>query len=268
MCYYNGQKVTRAEFIRLKHLEKALANYDFLGRDLEIGFEYGPAAVLKPVEGREDFDIVQMEWGFIPHYMKNRKDLEHFRKGGSNPATGKYDPPIITLNAIGEEMFDKVTYKKAAQERRCLVLSSGFYEWRHIFPVSKKTGKPVKTAVKYPYFISLKDREYFFMAGIWTPWTDKETGEYVESFSIVTTKANELMAQVHNSKKRMPVILNEDLAWEWMFGSLDQKRILEIAATQYPAAGMRAHPIAKDFIGALNPQEPFDYEELPPLEVA
>ncbi len=64
--------------------------------------------------------------------------------------------------------------------------------------------------------------------GIWTPWRDKNTGGYVESFAIVTTKAKKLMEQVHNSKKRMPTILNEDLAYEWMFGKLDEKRITEI----------------------------------------
>jgi putative SOS response-associated peptidase YedK len=267
MCYYNGQKVIHAEFIRLKQLEKALANYDFLSRDLNVGFDYNLNAVCKPTAGKEDFDIVQMEWGFIPHYINNREDLLHFRKGGTNPKTGKYDLPILTLNAIGEELFDKVTYKKAAMERRCLILSSGFYEWRHIFPANKRTGLPTKTAIKYPYHIQLKDKEYFFMAGIWTPWTDKNTGEYVESFAIVTTKANKLMEQVHNIKKRMPAILNEDLAYEWMFGKLDEKRILEIAATQFPSDEMFAYPVAKDFREALEPLKAFDYVDLPAMEL-
>jgi putative SOS response-associated peptidase YedK len=268
MCYYNGQKVTHAEFIRLKQLEKALAKYDFLTHDLNIGFEYGLNTVLKPMPDKEDFDLVQMEWGFIPHYINNREDLKHFRFGGVNPKSGKFDVPIITLNAIGEELFQKVTYKKAAMERRCLVLSSGFYEWRHIFPKNKKTGLPLKTAVKYPYFINLPEKEYFYMAGIWTPWTDKNTGEYVESFSIVTTKANQLMEQVHNAKKRMPTILNEDLAYEWIFGKLDEKRVTEIATTQYPAEEMKAVSISKDFITALDHQQPFEYADLPALEVA
>ena len=70
---------------------------------------------------------------------------------------------------------------------------------------------PLKTANKYPYYISLKDRGYFYMAGIWQPWNDKTTGEHVETFAIITSKANKLMEQVHNSKKRMPTILNHDL---------------------------------------------------------
>ena len=47
MCYYNGQKVTREEYIRLKQLEKAIAKYDFLNRDLQVGFDYNMNAVLK-----------------------------------------------------------------------------------------------------------------------------------------------------------------------------------------------------------------------------
>ena len=87
--------------------------------------------------------------------------------------------------------------------RGCLVLSNGFYEWRHVFPIGKKYGKPLKTAVKYPYHIGLKDKEYFYIAGIWQPWKDVETGEYVETFSVVTTAANKIMEQIHNSKKRV-----------------------------------------------------------------
>jgi putative SOS response-associated peptidase YedK len=268
MCYYNGQKVTHEEFIRLKQLEKLVANYDFLSRDLQIGFDYNQNAVLKRQQDVEDFDIVQMEWGFIPHYLKTREDVFKMRNGYKD-ATGKFRPPITTLNAICEELIlpGKI-YRDAALKRRCLVLSTGFFEWRHIYPLNKRTGLPLKTANKYPYYISLKDKGYFYMAGIWQPWTDKETGEHVESFAIVTTKANKLMEQVHNSKKRMPTILNEDLAYEWLFGDLEEKRILEIAATQYPATDMQACSIAKDFREALEPAKVFEYEDVPALELS
>lgn len=268
MCYYNGQKVSHAEFIRLKQLEKKLADYDFLDRDLQIGFNYSDNAVLKKTDDKEEFDIVKMEWGFIPHYLKTREDVNKMRNGYKD-ATGKYRPAIITLNAVCEELLlpGKI-YRDATLKRRCLVLSSGFFEWRHIFPLNKKTGLPLKTANKTPYYISVKDKPYFFMAGIWQPWTDKVTGEHVETFSIVTTAANKLMEQVHNSKKRMPTILNEDLAYEWMFGNLSEERILEIAATQFPANEMQACTIAKDFREALEPTKVFEYEDVPALELA
>jgi putative SOS response-associated peptidase YedK len=270
MCYYNGQKVSRAEYIRLKELEKLVASYDFLGRELQIGFDYALNAVLKPLSndnGQHDFEIVQMEWGFIPPYLKTREDVFKMRNGYKD-ANGKFKPPITTLNAVSEEMLSPgKIYREAALKRRCLVLSTGFFEWRHVFPLNKRTGQPLKTANKYPYYITLKDQPYFFMAAIWQPWTDKVTGEYVESFAIVTTAANSLMQQIHNSKKRMPTILDEDLAYEWMFGDLDENRISEIGRFQYPAGKMQACTIAKNFRETLEPTKEFAYEDLPALEL-
>ena len=266
MCYYNGQKVTRDEYIRLKNLEKLVAHYDFLDRDLLVGFDYNVNAVLKPVEGKEDFDLVQMEWGFIPPYLKTREDVFRMRNGYQDE-TGKFRPAMITLNAVGEELLaPRKIYRQAALSRRCLVLSTGFYEWRHIHRINKRTGQPNKTAEKYPYFISVKDRNYFFIAGLWQPWTDQLTGEYVETCTLVTTPANALMEQLHNSKKRMPTILDEDLAWEWLFGDLEEKRILEMATTQFPAEQMQAWTLKKDFLHSLSPTEPHVYPDLPPLD--
>lgn len=273
MCYYNGVKVTRSEFIRLKSIEKAIAQYDFLNKPLHIGFDYSNTPVLKRIEGKEDFDIIEMEWGFLPEpnkwpFIKTREDALRMRHGYKDP-NGKFTPPITTLNAVSEEMLlPNKMYRDAALKRRCLVLSTGFYEWRHVFPKNKKTGAPLKTAVKYPYRIKVKDREYFFMAGIWQPWKDTETGEYVETLAIVTTAANSLMKQVHNSKERMPTILSEDLAWEWLFGDLPENRIKEIGQYQYPADEMEVYTLPKDFREALDPTEPYEYSavDLPPLE--
>lgn len=265
MCYYNGQKIIRSEYIRLKEVTKTVANYDFLNRDIVIGFDYGNSAVLKANTKKNDFDIVAMEWGFIPHYIPNRAELLKFRLGFKN-ANGQYKPPTITLNAIGEELLRKVTFKKAALHSRCLVLSTGFFEWRHVHPLSARTGKPLKTPKKYPYHIRLRDKEYFFMAGIWQPWTDKETGEYVESFAIVTTRANKLMSQIHNSRMRMPSILTEELAYEWLFGALDTEKITEVATHQIASEKMEAFPISKDFLSQIDPLEEMDYKELSALE--
>ncbi|MEP7143656.1 MAG: SOS response-associated peptidase family protein [Ferruginibacter sp.] len=268
MCYYNGVKVIRSEFIRLKSLEKALANYDFLSKPLHIGFDYSNVPVIKRMEEVEDFDILQMEWGFLPSYIKTREQATKFRMGYKKD-NGQFQPPILTLNAVGEELlFPNKMYKDAALKRRCLVLSTGFYEWRHIFPLNKKTGLPLKTAVKYPYHIGLKGKEYFYIAGIYNPWTDTATGEHIETLALVTTAANTLMKQIHNSKERMPAILTEDLAWEWLFNDLEEKRITEIATYQFPAEQMEACTIGKDFREALEPTERFTYENLPALDIA
>lgn len=268
MCYYNGVKIIHSEFIRLKNMEKAIAQYEFLNKPLLIGFDYQNIPVLKRVEGKEDFEIVEMEWGFLPAYIKTREQANKFRQGYKKE-NGGWQEPIITLNATSEEMlFENKIYRDAALHRRCLVLSSGFYEWRHVFPIGKKTGKPIKTAVKYPYHIGVKGSEYFYMAAIYNPWTDQATGEHVDTCAIVTTAANPLMEQIHNTRKRMPAILTENLAWQWLSGNPDEAQISTIGHFQFPAREMEACTIVKDFREAPDPAETFEYADLPPLVIS
>ena len=152
-------------------------------------------------------------------------------------------------------------FRHAALNRRCLVLASHFFEWRHYQPVdSKKT-------IAYPYKIELAGANYFYMAGIWQPWTDKETGETMDTFAIVTTQANQLMQAIHNTKKRMPTILPEDLAWEWIMPNLTEQRIKEIASYQLPATLMSCQSIQKNFKTAEDPLAAFNYAELPAITI-
>jgi putative SOS response-associated peptidase YedK len=272
MCYYNAQKVTRAEFLRLKQIEKTIVERDYFNRLVIVGFDFGPITVLKPVEGIEDFEIVQMEWGFLPDSLKwpfieTRQDAFKIRRGYTD-ARGKFVQPVNFLNAVSEELLttNKV-YRQAALKRRCIIPSSGFYDWRHVFPLNKRTGQPLKTAVKYPYRVMVKNKELFWLAGIWEQWTDAETGETVDTCSIVTTEANLVMAQIHNSKKRMPTMLTDDLAWEWMFGKLDEKRISEIAKWQIPWEDLKYYTLTKDFLNSGDPLAEFVYPDLPPLDL-
>lgn len=105
------------------------------------------------------------------------------------------------------------------------------------------------------------------MAGIWNPWTDKDTGEHVNTLAITTTVANGLMMQVHNSKKRMPTILDDELAWRWMMEPLGDEEIEAMAKTQYPSGAMTACTITKEFQAKLDPTEQFEYEDVPALEL-
>ncbi|MGK6342473.1 SOS response-associated peptidase [Chryseobacterium sp. DT-3] len=246
-------------------------NYDFLDSELHQGFNYGKIAVLKPTDDRCNFDIVQMEWGFIPSYVKNREAVQKMRFGYKDNM-GKWHQPYTTLNAKGEELLlkDESTgrekmFRKAALERRCLILSSEFYEWRHIYRLNKRTNQPVKTPDTYPYHIGLKGKEYFFIAAIWQNWTDKDTGETVDTVALVTTEANSLMRQIHNSKNRMPTMLPDELAWEWMMEDLTEQRITEIATYQIKAANMDAYTVEKEFRTTENPSKAFVYSEVPEL---
>lgn len=259
MCFYNGVDISRAEHIRLNKKEKQLSDVLLnLQQPMASGFEYPLWPVVKPIDKGNDFTFEMMHWEFIPSYIKSSEALLHFRKGGFNPNTGKKDFPHNTLNARGEDVLQRPTYKDAALHRRCLVLSSGFYEWRHYTPVGGKD-------TAYPYFISLKNSEYFFMAGIFNPWLDHSTGEMVNSFSILTTAANPLMEKIHNKKKRMPVILPEEEAGRWIQSDLSIHDIQQLAVHQINDDAMMAYTIRKDFRQIEEPREPFQYEELPTL---
>ncbi len=274
MCYYNAQRVTRDEFMRLKRLEKIVANYNFLNRDVIVGFDFGPTAVLKPIPGKEDFELVQMEWGFLPDplrwpFIETREQALKVRKGYTD-SRGRFNEPLNFLNAVSEEiLLPNKVYRQAALQRRCIIPSTGFYDWRHIFPPNKRTGQPVKTAVKYPYRVMAKGKEYFWIAGIWQQWTDADTGETVDTCAIITTDATNhlVMSQIHNSKKRMPTILTDDLAWEWMFESLPEQRISEIAKWQMPWEDLSYYTLAKDFLNSTDPLKEAFYPELPPLDI-
>lgn len=259
MCFHNGIDVNRAEHIKLKNKAKKIKDLQLnLDQPYASGFDYPFWPVLKPIDGGNDFVPVMMHWEFIPSYIRSVESLLHFRKGGLNPKTGRKDIPHNTLNAIGEEVLNKPTYKEAALKRRCLVLSSGFYEWRHFTPLGGKD-------TAYPYYVSVKGQEYFFMAGIYNPWVDQESGEVVDSFSILTTAANPVMEKIHNKKKRMPVILPEDQAERWIKDDLAYDGIAALAKFQFPAEQLAFHPIRKDFRQLEEPREAFLYEELPPI---
>lgn len=253
MCYYNGIKVPRDEYIRLMNIEKGVRELmKMLAKPLQSGFEYTNYPIIKPINGGCDFEIVEAHWEFIGSWLKTWNEVVESRK--------KYN----TLNAKAENLFvnekgQKSMWADAAKNRRCLVLSSGFYEWRHYKPDGSKKE------IAYPYYVTIPGRDYFFMAGVWQAWTDRETGETIDTFAIVTSKANSLMAQIHNKKLRMPTILPDELASEWIQEGLSEEKIQQLGNFQYPSEKMSGYTIEKDFRSLEEPQIPFNYKELPNL---
>src|ERR1700690_3652170 len=143
------------------------------------GFDHNASLVVTQDRPRE---FQSFTWGLIPWWTKSRADAMQIR--------------IRTLNCISEEMFDKASFRDSLNDhKRCLIPCTGFFEWRWF-----NNGK-----TKYPYFVHLAHEELFSLAGAWSEWTDKETGEVLQTYSVLTTGANKLMEKVHNSKKRMPV---------------------------------------------------------------
>lgn len=245
MCYFNSINLNVGDIIKIANKEKKIVKQ--VRSNVTSGFEYTQWPIIKETHNSSELLLEMAHWEFIPSWIHNTKELEMSRE------------KFTTLNAKGENLLESKMYRDATLKRRCIVLSSGFYEWRHYKPVGAKKENA------YPYFITIKGKPVFLMAGIYQQWIDKNTGETIDSFAIVTTAANDLMSKVHNKKKRMPTILNENLAQEWLQEELNESRIKEIANFQLAAEEMEATSIRKDFKISAHPQEKFIYAELPSL---
>ena len=239
MCYFNSLVAPNGASINLKGNTKKLALTHI---PLQSGFSYSKWPIIKG--STRDFTIENAHWELIAPWVKNTKEVQAGRE--------KFN----TLNATCERLLESKLFKPAALEHRCLVLSSGFFEWRHYKPAGSSKE------IAYPYYITIKDQPLFYMAGIYQPWTDKETGETMDTFSIITTKANDLLEQIHNKKKRMPTILNEAQASEWLQPNLSEPKIMELATSAYDASSMSAYTINKSFRTSSDPLELYEYPEL------
>lgn len=133
-------------------------------------------------------------WGLIPFWVKNeQQQLDIWNK---------------TINARGETIFDKPSFRTSAYSKRCIIYIDGFFEHHHF------------AGITYPFYIQSTNGEPLILGGLWDEWVNKKSGEIVNSFTIVTTKANKLLAKIHNNPKlkeaRMPLILNEESAEVWL----------------------------------------------------
>jgi len=119
-------------------------------------------------------------WGLIPSWVTDENEAK--------------DIMLKTFNARCETVASKPAFRDSFESRRCLVPVRGFFEWQHL------GGR------KIPWYIALRGEDIFSLAGIWDSWSIKG-GMTLNTFSVVTTRANDLMEEIHNTKKRMPVIL-------------------------------------------------------------
>lgn len=261
MCYITGKKISKREYEELLEIAERLG---FLSEDLVIykGFDYNSYSIIRAAAGKHETEIVKMQWGFLPPYLKTTEDVKKFRFGFKDD-TGRYHKPYTTLNATSEELLSKM-FKDAALKRRCLIPVNSFYEWMHVTVVGK-SGKLLKTPEKFPYLIEMRNEPEFYLAGIWQPWFDTESKMTTNTFAIVTTTANSLMKQIHNSKERMPAILPGNLAEAWLYNDLTDQEILDIANYQVASAEMKATPLDKEFLKKQYPHERAIYKEAPEL---
>ena len=141
-----------------------------------------------------------MQWGLIPSWVKSTEKAQELFAYG--------------LNARAETIEEKPMFRDAWKQSACVIPASGFFEWKE---VSKK---------KYPHYIRMKDESVMLMAGIFSEWVDPLTGELRETYAILTTEANELMREIHNVKKRMPVILDSTSAGLFLSASPKERKTI------------------------------------------
>ena len=162
--------------------------------------------------------IQMLRWGLIPHWVNTEAEAKKIR--------------AQTLNARSETVFEKPSFRSYIPNNRCLVIADGFFEWMDF------------KRAKYPHYIYMKSKSLFCFAGIYASWVDKESGELLNSFSILTTTANPMMAKIHNGKERMPVIVPPHLYKQWLTPGLT-KEAIQSFFTPYPENGMQYQRISK-----------------------
>jgi len=158
-----------------------------------------------------------LRWGLIPSWTRNSEDANEIR--------------YKTFNARAESVSSKPSFSKSFKTKRCILPVKGFFEWQHV-------GKE-----KIPWYIYHAREEIFSLAGLYDQWVETSTGETIDTFSIVTTDANDLLAVIHNSKKRMPVILDRLNENRW----ISQDTLPDEAFTMLkpcPSEILKAHTIS------------------------
>ena len=158
----------------------------------------------KPDTGEASMDL--LKWGLIPYWSKERPK----------------PPPI---NAKAETVSKLPMFREAYRKRRCIVPVDGFFEWR------------AERGSKQPYAIAMKDRSPFGLAGLWENWKDPATGEWVRTFCIITTAANDLVSRIHD---RMPAILRHKDYARWLG---EEEPPADLLAS-FPAEPMTMWPIS------------------------
>lgn len=168
-------------------------------------------AILRP--GSSGKELAMLRWGLIPFWA------------------GDAGMGSRLINARAETLEEKSSFRVCFKRNRCLIPADGFYEWQEV-PGRKK---------KQPYFVRRKDKELFAMAGLWSTWKNRATGEVVETCAIITTDANSLLAGIHN---RMPAILPQERYDPWLnphTGSGELKNML----MPFDAEAMTVYPVSE-----------------------
>jgi len=241
MCYDIAYLTKKKEFYEQRFDASFLDGVTPVPTYHATGFDHFDVPV---ITNWEPGNIQMYSWGLIPWWSKDPEKavkLSH-----------------QTLNARGEELFQKSSFKDAAANKRCLILVDGFYEHHHL------QGKT------YPYFIRMKSGDSFALAGLWDKWNHKPSGLIRYTTSIVTTEGNSLLERIHNNPSldgpRMPFILPKDMEKVWLGEDLEPKEVTDMVRS-YDDSKMESFTVprlrGKQAVGNdLKAMQPVQYQEL------
>ena len=175
-------------------------------------FNIAPSQPVLAIPNDEKYTADFFVWGLIPMWAK--------------------DPEIGNrlINARGETLAEKPSFRGSYRHKRCLILSDGFYEWKTFG--SRKT--------KTPYYIHMQNRKPFAIAGLWDHWESPD-GSSIKTCTIITTTPNELMESIHD---RMPVILHPRDYAKWLNPAPQTPESLQPLIKPFPADAMTAYPVS------------------------
>lgn len=160
--------------------------------------------------------IKLLRWGLIPSWTRTLTDANVIK--------------FKTFNARSESIETKPSFSSSFKTKRCIIPVTGFFEWQHV-------GKE-----KIPWYIFHKENEIMSFAGLYDEWTENNTGEVFNTFTIITTSANEMMAEIHNSAMRMPAILDKKSESLWIDLSVSSVDVISLLKPS-PSEILAAHTI-------------------------
>ena len=184
--------------------------------DIELfdpSYNIAPTQLVGAVRIVEGFrEYAALKWGLIPSWSKNDSFAAKL------------------INARSENLSAKPSFREAYKKRRCLIPATGFYEWK-----KRSSGG------KQPFFFYLKGDKPFGFGSLSGEWLDKESGELVETCTIITTEANEVLEPVH---ERMPLVIGEK-DYKWWLGEDDRENdgAPDDLLKPYPADLMTSHEV-------------------------
>jgi len=161
--------------------------------------------------------LTQFRWGLVPGWAKDKSIGNRL------------------INARSETVTEKPSFRDAVKKRRCLIIASGFFEW-------KKEGRE-----RTPFYICPDDEKPFGLAGIYEHWRSQQ-GEELATCAILTTRPNSLIANVHD---RMPVIIPHDLVEKWTDPASPQEEYLSML-DPYPSERMTMHRVSGEVNSPVN----------------